>query len=42
MAVGGLAKIKAEEEWVGLRDEAARLNGRMRGKPARNAFAEAG
>jgi hypothetical protein len=38
MAVGGLAKIKAEEERVGLRDEAACLYSQMRGKPVRNEF----
>ena len=41
MAVGGSLKMKAERGGE-LQDEAACLDGRMRVKPARNAFARAG
>ncbi len=41
MAVGGSLKMKTERGGE-LQDEAACLDGRMRVKPARNAFARAG
>jgi hypothetical protein len=41
-AVGGLVKMQAGLERVGLQDEVSSLYSRMRRKPARNAFTGAG
>jgi hypothetical protein len=42
MAGGSLVNVKAREKQVGLQDEVPSLDGRMRKKAARNAFAKAG